>query len=501
MTLPLLRWRVLVHVVVVLGGALGVACTGGDTDEVPFPTDGWAVRDPAVMGMDAALLQEACDYAFAPGMNTQGVVVVRGGAIVAECYAPDRGPESYAASWSAAKSFSSTLIGIAIDEGLIEGVDVPMRTFFPEWDDSPKGDIPLQSVLWMQSGLDFAEDYSDFNSHIVRMSFTSDALGFALDLDVRQAPNTRWYYSSGDTQLLDGVIQRTAGVTSDAYAREKLFEPLGMRSAQWWRDGTDNTFTYCCMDAPTREFAKFGLLFLREGNWDGRQVVSADWVREASTNRATLFDGYAYQWWTVESDTSWPLPDDLYMARGLDSQAIYVIPSLDLVVAKNTLYTKPEGDPVAPDGWIPKFTPRGITPNGTIGPQCPAVFENAGLLAPIINSIEGAPQVDFSPTTCGESPDDPALCRDKASAERYGTYCEEMHGCVCDQCAVEFLDCDGNEACANIMACALETECRGIGCMETCVDVIQANGGTEGAGAQLALHLSECTLACPTACE
>jgi CubicO group peptidase (beta-lactamase class C family) len=497
MTPRLWRSCLLACLAVALAGVFSAGC-GSDDDG--FPTQRWTVRTPEEMGMDSAILQGACDYAMSPGMNTQGVVVVRGGAIVAECYAPDRDAESYAASWSAAKSFSSTLIGIAIDEGLIDGVHVPMKTFFPEWEESPKGDIPLESVLWMQSGLDFAEDYSDLGSHIIQLSFTSDALGFALDLDVRQAPNTRWYYSSGDTQLLDGVIQRTAGVTSDDYARQKLFDPIGMHSAQWWRDGTDNTFTYCCMDAPTREFAKFGLLFLHEGNWGGRQVVSADWVREATTNRATLYEGYSYQWWTVESDTSWPLPSDLYMARGLDGQAIYVIPSLDLVVAKNTLYTKPDGDPVAPMGWIPKFTPRGITPNGTIGPQCPAIFENAGLLAPIINSIEGAPRVDFTPTFCGQSPNDPALCREQAAAERYGAFCEEMHGCVCDACAVEFLDCDGNEACANIMACALETGCRGIGCMETCVDVIQANGGTEGAGAQLAMHLSECTLVCPTSC-
>src|SRR6185436_19812388 len=120
--------------------------------KVPFPTHGWTEKPPADFDMDPALLDQACDYALhfdgngdgTPDMNTQGVVIIRGGALVKECYADGKGPTDYATSWSAAKSFVSTLIGIAIDEGLIPGVDVKMSTFFPEWANDERANIRLE---------------------------------------------------------------------------------------------------------------------------------------------------------------------------------------------------------------------------------------------------------------------------------------------------------------------------------------------------------------------
>ena len=130
---------------------------------------------------------------------------------------------------------------------------------------------------------------------------------------------------------------------------------------------------------------------------------------------------------------------------------------------------------------------------GTIGPL---VWEDVALLAPIINSIEGSPKVDFTPTQLGARPPDPALCREAAHTG-YGAYCEAVHGCTCNGCSPQFLDCNDSEACRAIIACALEAGCRGIECATPCANVINQYGGTGtgGIAVQMALSLSDCVVA------
>lgn len=470
--------------------------------KVPFPTPTWTMRTPEEMGMDSAELEKARQYAFQPEMNTQGIVIIRGGALVAEWYADGKDENSWAASWSMAKSFASALIGIAIDEGLITSVEQPMKDFFPEWDGMPKGDITLRSVLWMQSGLNFREDYSDTSSEIVAMSTFGNGLQVAKDLQPRVDPDTSWYYSSGDTELLSGVIEAVTGKTATEYAREKLFSSIGMSPADWWTDPAGHTYTYCCIDTTVRDFAKFGLLFLRGGNWDGTQVISNAWVTESTTNLASTYPGYAYQWWTAAANTSVDFPHDMYSAQGLDTQRIIVIPSLDLVIAKNTLYTKPSGPATtSPLGWTLRFQPRGQLPSGTLAPL---LWEDSVFVSHVINAIGGSTKLPTVPAiTPGNSPDDPQLCRSTVQALTGTGFCEEAHGCVCDHCAVQALDCAAVPECAEIMKCALAVGCGGIDCLTPCQDVIQENGGVDGAGVQLGLLTVECSVqtnGCPTTC-
>lgn len=490
--------------------------------QVPYPTKDWTVVSPAQAHMDPAGLDAACEYALSfdgngdgkPDMNTQGVVIVRGGAVVKECYAPGKGPDDPGTSWSMAKSFVSTLVGMAIDDKVIPGVDVKMSTFFPEWANDQRKDIRLEDVLQMQSGLHFIEEYVDATAEIAQLFASNDENAFVRGLKYETPAGTKWYYSSGDTQLLGAALDVTLGKPVGDYAQEKLFDPLGMSATEWWKDGSGHSAAYCCIDAPTRQFAKFGLLALREGKWDGKQLVSSAWIKKATTTLAAQNPGYAYQWWTQGSlKKDIPQYPDLYWADGLDQQKIFVLPSLDLVVAKNTLYTKPAGPATAAagQGVLSKITPRGIggvdattgMPNaGTIGPL---VWEDVGLLAPIINSIEGATKVDFTPTHLGSRPPDPAACR-TAAQSGYGTYCEAVHGCTCDSCSPQFLDCNTSVGCKAIIDCALEKGCRGIACADPamCGTVINQYGGTGTGGieTQMALSLSDCvvTAKCPLTC-
>jgi CubicO group peptidase (beta-lactamase class C family) len=382
-------------------GAVAVGCSSDDGDEakadepdattttaVPsVPGDEWDVVSPEDGGVDAAVLEGAREYAFADGMNTQGVVVVRHGKIVAEWYADGASQDSWAASWSMAKSFTSALVGIAIEEGKIPGVDEPMTTWFPEWEGSPREEITLQDVLQMSSGLDWDENYSPEalgESEVIQMVVgESNELSFAASRPSEVDAGTRWSYSSGDTMLLSGVIEQATGMPTHEYAREKLFEPLALEKADWWQDAAGHTLTYCCLDTTTRGFARFGLLYLNGGAWGGEQLVPEAWVAD-SVEPAETSDGiYGYQWWMGIDGA----PEDTFAALGHDGHFIYVMPSLDLVVVRNGSYVKDPGESIADPNLFGKYPPDGLVEGKGTKPPEGGRWDDAAFLEPIVDAV------------------------------------------------------------------------------------------------------------------
>ena len=377
-------------VVVVVSATLVAAPSSSAAPAQAVPGDDWQVDTPASHGIDATLLDSARAYAFLPGKNTQGLVVVHDGAIVGEWYAPGEGPTSWAASWSVAKSFTSALIGIAIAEGHISSVNDPMTTWYPEWAGTPKAAITLLDVLHMESGLDWVEDYSPTStgSDVITMLLQHrDQLAYAAARPLEDPPGTDFSYSSGDTMLLSGVIERATGMPAHEYARTKLFEPIGIDQVEWWRDAEGHTLTYCCLDTTSRDFARFGLLYLRGGDWGGTQVVPAGWVTDSVTDTANTSTGYGYQWWLRDGDGFVP---PYFSARGHDGQYIYVVPSLDLVVVRNGTYDKSPCPPVADPNLFVYYPPQGIVPGaGTVGPE--TGWSDTELLTPIVAAVTGDP--------------------------------------------------------------------------------------------------------------
>jgi CubicO group peptidase (beta-lactamase class C family) len=364
------------------------ACASDDEPDTElWPTKGWQVRTPEQEGMSSSVLEGTRAYAFAEGKNTQGVVVVRHGVIVAEWYAEGANERSWGASWSMAKSFTSALVGIAIDEGLIPGVDVSMAEYFSSWKGTEKENIKLENVLQMASGLRWQESYDPADlstSDIITMVLAqSDELAYAESREVDVPPGTRFNYSSGDTMLLSGMLEMATGRSAGDYAAEKIFGPLGMTQVEWWRDAPGHTLTYCCLDTPTRDFARFGLLYEREGKWEDGPVVPSSWVR-ASVEPSATDEGYGYKWW-LTGRTKPGIPADTFSARGHDGQFIYVIPSLDIVAVRNGLYVKYEGEPVADPNLFGFYPSDGLVQGqGTIGP---ADWDDVAFLKPIIDSI------------------------------------------------------------------------------------------------------------------
>jgi CubicO group peptidase (beta-lactamase class C family) len=332
-------------------------------------------------------------YAFQDGRNTQGVVVIRDGAIVAEWYAPGRDQDSWGASWSMAKSFTSALIGIAIADGLIPSVDEPMMTYYPEWAGSPREAITLRDVLQQASGLHWNEEYDPDagpveESEIIQLVLAhADQLAFVSELEAESEPGTVFNYSSGNTMLLSGVIEQATGMSVAEYAQQELFGPIGIDQVEWWQDAAGHTLTYCCLDMPSRDFARMGLLFLNQGRWGDEQVVPAEWVAESVTP-SPAFDGYGYQWWLIGSQDE-RLPVDTYAAEGHDGQFIYVIPSLQLVVVRNGIYNKYDGPAIADPSLYGFYPSDSRNPDrGTLLPE--NGWDQGAFLVPIIESIAGA---------------------------------------------------------------------------------------------------------------
>ena len=370
------------------GGGGDAAGSTSDTAAATVGPEAWVVEPPEDHGLDPAGLEQARDYAFADGRNTQGVVVVRDGVIVAEWYADDAGPDSWVASWSVAKSFTSAVVGIAIEQGRIPGVDEPMTTWYPEFAGTEREDMTLRDVLQMGSGLDWVEDYAPDalgESDIIAMVIGErDQLTYAASQPAEVAPGSRWAYSSGDTMLLSGVLEQATGMPADEYAAQVLFEPLGLDRAEWWRDGEGHTLTYCCFDSTSRDFARFGQLYLQDGLWGGEQVVPEQWVADSldpSAESEEAGEPYGYQWWLGEPDG---IDEDVFAAVGHDGQWIYVIPGLDMVVVRNGTYVKDPAPPVADPNLFTYYPSDDLAPGRGTAP--PDDWEPAEFLGPIIEA-------------------------------------------------------------------------------------------------------------------
>lgn len=373
------------------------ACAPGEKDQDSRPAiveDGWVLSTPQQQGLDPDGVAAAFEYAARPEFNSQAVVVVRHGKLVAEWYAPGNDAQTYGTSWSVGKSFASALIGIAIMQGLIESIDVPMTRFIPEWEGTDKADITLQHVLSMSTGLAWIEEYGIGNeeglSDVTKMLFSFDQLQYAINQQLAHEPGTVWYYSSGTSMLMSRVIEAVTGVSAGEYAQEYIFDPLGMESAEWWSDGEGHTLTYCCLDATARDFAKFGLLFLQQGWWEGRQIVTEEWVQQSTTPSQQAYTGYGLQWWLNNPDAAYDyypdLPLDIFMAFGYNGQYIYVLPSQDMVVVRLGEYIKPEVEPVAVDGLFGSgLWSDGFGPTGSKGPDIP--WDDNAFLQPILAGI------------------------------------------------------------------------------------------------------------------
>ena len=273
--------------------------------------------------------------------DLDSVLVIRNGYIVLEMY-----PSNYDYGFtkihiynenmthilhSVTKSFSSALIGIAIQQGLIEGVNQKVVDFFSDRTienlDSRKQNITLEHLLTMTTGFEWNEwnyPYTDSRNMLIQMINSGDAIQFMLNRPMASNPGEEWTYCTGASHLLSAILSQVSGYRALQFAREFLFGPLGIARAFWTPDSQGINYGGSELHLTPRAMAKFGFLYLNNGTWDGQQIVLADWVMNSTKPHFNLAS-YGYQWWLNPSA-------ELYHASGVYGQEIFIVPNHNLVV-------------------------------------------------------------------------------------------------------------------------------------------------------------------------
>lgn len=301
-----------------------------------WPTNSWDESSPKKQDMNMDKLEEMMLYIEDEDLKIDSVVIVKNGYIVFERYLSSLGMNDIRELHSTAKSITSVLIGIAIEMGYLESINQKMLDFFPDRNisnfDSRKEDISIRHLLKMQSGILWDEwSYSyllDDRNSWLGMSKSNDSIQYFLDKPMAAEPGTKWVYNSGGITLLSIILEIATGKSTIDFARDVLFNPLGISDYNWGRQSTQNyTYGSCCLMLTTRDLAKLGYLMLNNGTWDGVQIVPQDWVKESTKTTYNFYEheGYGYQWWTLPKL-------NVYYSSGLFGQTMFVVPDHNIVV-------------------------------------------------------------------------------------------------------------------------------------------------------------------------
>lgn len=307
--------------------------------DTPWPCPDWPEGDlPA--DCDRARLATLTEHAFASSAppdlaETHALVVIHKGGLVFERYAPLFGPDITCPSWSMAKSITHALVGILVGDGKI---DIFKRADVPEWEGEgdPRRAITLDLLLRMSSGLKFTEEYlPDRPSDVIEMLWgkgAEDTGHFAASFPLEHEPGKFWSYSSGTTNIVSRCAARAAAEDFAAFMRTRLLDVLGMKSATPKFDAAGtfigSSFCFCT----PRDFARFGLLYLRDGVWKDTRILPEGWVDYARTptwQQPNDQGRYGAHWWL---DMAGP---GSFSANGYESQFTVVVPDRDLVIVRN----------------------------------------------------------------------------------------------------------------------------------------------------------------------
>ncbi len=325
------------------------SCSDNITTDVDYvytiPTqlvDGWNVSTLEDEGMDTDLIEEVTDQIMNGEFHgIHSLLIVRNGSLVHEAYFEGFQRNSLHTIYSVTKSISSALIGIAIDQGLIQSVEDTVLSFFPEYDiqESEKQKIKLQHILTLTTGLDWDEKsfpYSDPRNTETQMVATNDWMKFVLERPIRSQPGLEWVYNTGSVHLLSGIIRQATGQFVDIFAESSLFQPLGIQNYEWNKDPQGYPTTGATIQGLRlylRDIAKFGYIFLNDGKWNGQQVVSKAWVEESTRKHIDFGDGNGFGYlWRTGSATIKGNEIPFYYAAGYGGQTIHIVPEFNMMV-------------------------------------------------------------------------------------------------------------------------------------------------------------------------
>lgn len=274
------------------------------------------------------------------------VVIIHNGKVRTEKYGLGFEADERWTSFSVAKSVTSTLVGAAIEDGYIESLDAPITDSITALEGSAYEGVSVRQLLTMTSGVDWNEDYEDPNSDVAQFNLHKPEdpdmpviVSYMKTLG-RDAPaGERWLYSTGETNLIGVLVTEATGKSLADYLSEKIWSAYGMEADASWLLGTDGQeISGCCIQATTRDFARFGQFILDGATVDGKRIVPDEWLGLATTKQADIGfpgEGYGYQWWTLD--------DGAFQARGIFGQGIFIDPARNLVIASNSSWSSALG--------------------------------------------------------------------------------------------------------------------------------------------------------------
>ena len=289
---------------------------------------------PLSMGVDVD--------AYMKDHRLAALIILQGGQMRMERYGLGFDGDGRWTSFSVAKSFTSTLVGAALKDGLIKSMDDKVSDYLPDMKGSTYDDVSLRQLLTMTSGVQWNEDYGDPQSDVARFNNHQPEPGVdALISYMRRLPRTapagtRWHYSTGETNLIGLVLNAAIQKPLAQYLQEKIWQPAGMeQQATWLLSKTGKEISGCCVQAAARDYARLGQFILEGAQVGGQSILPDGWLQDATHKQADIGApgrGYGYQWWTYDSGA--------FAARGIFGQGIFIDPARQLVIVSNADWNK-----------------------------------------------------------------------------------------------------------------------------------------------------------------
>ena len=312
------RMPILAHAAVITGSPQPLPLPAGEPLEIP--------------GIDEYMTRQ----------NTAGLVIVQDGKIRFERYGLGFDADGRWTSFSVAKSFTSTLVGAAIQDGYISSLEDKVSRYIPDLRGSAYDDVTIRQLLTMSSGVRWNEDYEDPNADVAKFNNAKPDTGvdatvsYMRKLPRAHPPGEVWHYDTGETNLIGVLVSSATKKSLATYLEERIWHPAGMASTATWLQGkTGHEIAGCCLQAATRDYARLGMFVLANGNVGGRQIVPPDWFDQATRKQKDIGQpgrGYGFQWWTYD--------DGSFAAQGIYGQGIFIDPQRRLVIASNSNWTR-----------------------------------------------------------------------------------------------------------------------------------------------------------------
>ena len=287
--------------------------------------------------------------AYMAGQRSAALIVLQDGRLRLERYGLGFDGSGRWTSFSVAKSITSTLVGAAIRDGYIKSMDDRVTDYIAQMKGSAYDQVTIRQLLTMTSGVKWNEDYTDPNSDVARFNNHTPEEGVdALVSYMRRLPRevpagTRWLYSTGESHLVGILVSQATKKPLATYLSEKIWVPAGMeQQATWLLSKTGHEISGCCLQAATRDIARFGQFIAGGAMVNGQPIVPQGWLAEATTSRTEIGQpgrGYGYQWWTYADGT--------FAARGIFGQGIFIDPKRKIVIASNANWAAGSRDPAA----------------------------------------------------------------------------------------------------------------------------------------------------------